>query len=343
MMLKQAAGQAFRDTTVWLTTRLRPSSPRARLRTRLYLLSAPVIVVLLLAAGKMIGVGIVSNSAVSDFARHDIGALQRDVAFLQRFDVFDPAKTAFAAGDLNVLEGRLHDADGRFGDALARTGGPTSCPVRINLLLVRETLGDLATRAGKKDEAEGLYTDAMTVAQQAPANCFEGNVDPNEDRRAIRADSIPRLQRKIEALHRPPEAPSPPPSTLTAPPPPTSLTPTSGPPLPGLAPGEPTPNPTGEPAPATPTESPVPVPGPGPNMPELPQASGPGPVIGPDEGGPPNDGPGMLDPISPDRLPAAGNGSAPGHKLGPGAPPDRLRRLLDNSNAYGDNREMPND
>lgn len=79
-------------------------------------------------------------------------------------------------------------------------------------------------------------------------------------------------------------------------------------------------------------------------MPDLPQSSGgQGPVIGPDEGGAPNDGPGVIDPISPDRIPTAGSGSAPGHKLGPGTSGDRLRRLLDNSNAYGDNREMPAD
>jgi hypothetical protein len=291
----------------------------------------------------MIAAGIISNSAAADFSRHDIESLRDDVSLLQKFDVFDPAKTAFAAGDLNVLEGRLQDADARFGDALALTGFERSCPVRINLLLVRETLGDLATRAGEKNDAERRYADAMTLAQQAPANCFDGNSDPNEDRQAIRADSVPRLQRKIDALHRPPEPSSPPPSTVTPPPPPTSLTPTSGPPLPGLAPTESSAAPTGEPAPESPAQQPKPAPGPGPNMPELPQAAGgQGPVIGPDEGGAPNDGPGTLDPISPDRLPAAGNGSAPGHKLGPGGPPDRLRRLLDNSNAYGDNREMPN-
>ena len=342
MMLKQAAGQALRDATAYLRTRLRPRSPRARLRVRLSLVSAPVIVVLLLAAAKMIGVGLVSNSAVSDFTRHDIEALQSDVSFLRRFDVFDPARTAFAAGDLAVLEGRLQDADSRFSDSLAKTDDASSCPVRINLLLVRETLGDLATRAGHRDDAERFYTDAMRLAQQAPANCFEGNSDPNADRQAIRADSIPRLQRKIDALHRPPEPTSPPPSTVTPPPPPTSLAPTSGPPLPGLVPApESTTAPTGEPSPATPSDAPMP--GPGPNMPELPQASGgQGPVIGPGEGGAPDDGPGVLDPISPDRIPTAGNGSAPGHKLGPGGPLDRLRRLLDNSNAFGDNREMPN-
>lgn len=338
---KTAIAQACRDATTWLTNTLRPATPRARLRARLYLVSAPVIVILLLAAAKLIGVGIVSNSAVSHFARHDIEALRGDVAYLQRFDVFDPGKTAFAAGDLNVLEGRLQDADDRFGDALARAAGDNSCPVRINLLLVRETLGDLATRAGNKADAERLYTDAMTLAQQAPAGCFEGNSDPHEDRRAIRTDSIPRLQRKIDALHRPPESSPPPPSTITAPPPPTSLTPTSGPPLPGLE--EPTPSPTGEPAPPTASQAPEPMPGPGPNMPEPPQAAGgQGPVIGPDEGGAPDEGPGMLDPISPDRIPTAGNGAAPGHKLGPGDPLERLRRLLDNSNAYGENREKPN-
>lgn len=313
-----------------LMLRLRPDSPRERLRVRLYLMSAPAVVGLLLAALQLIGIGVVSRTAVSNFSSHDIAALHDDVAFLSRFDVFEPAKTAFAAGDLRVLEGRLRDAESAFNQSLERTTAEQSCPVRINLLLVRETLGDLATREGKRDDAERFYVAAMQLAQQAPAHCFEGNTDANEDRKAIRGDSIPRIQRKIDALHRPPEPPAPSASSVVPQPAPTSLVPTSGPPLPGLDPSYPSSDSAQG--------------GPGPNMPQLPEAAGgQGPVIGPGTGDGPNGGPGLLDPISPDRLPTAGSGQAPGHRLGPGDASDRLRRLLDNSNAYGDNREMPND
>ncbi|BBX06948.1 hypothetical protein [Mycolicibacterium aichiense] len=296
--------------------------------------SAPVIVLLLLLAAKLIGVVMVGNSTIADFAAHDIDALHEDVARLQVFDVIEPGKSTFAAGDLAVLEGELDRAERQFADALNRISDGESCPVRINVELVRETMGDLATRAGNRERAQQSYTDALTVVQQAPGGCFAGNDDPNQDRRATRADSIPRLERKLANLQAPPATPLPPPAQIGPQSPPTSLTPTSVPPLPGLGPPpEQGPGPSPGPGPG-----PSPAPGPGPNMPQLPQnGGGQVPVVGPDDGG---DGPGALDPVSPDRLPTAGDGAAaPAHRLGPGDPLDKLRDLLDNSNATGDNRE----
>jgi hypothetical protein len=336
MMLRKMPSVAARSASEWLSGFLRPMSARTRLRRRLYLLSAPVIIGLLLAALKMISVGIVSNWAATDFRHHDIEALRDDVFMLGILDLIDPAKTSFAAGDLKVLEGRLHDADDRFSESLSRTDAAQSCPVRINLLLVRETLGDLATRTGNKNDAERLYTIAIAVAADAPAGCFAGNTDSNADRRAIREHAVSRLKEKLDVLHQPP-APAPPPAaTVTPQPSPTSLTPlTSAPPLPGLPPSSPSPSHGPGPAPTS-----EPVPRPGPNMPQLPPGATQGPVFGPDSG---NDrapqGPGPLNPVSPDRIPIGGGGGAAGHRLGPGDPLDKLRTLLDNSNAYGDNQE----
>ena len=252
------------------------STARARLRRRLFLLSAPVAVVLLLAAAKMIVITAVGHSAATDFRRHDTEALRHDVAWLRLFDVIDPAKTSFAAGDSDVLEGRLRDADDRFSESLSRTGESQACPVRVNLLLVRETMGDMAARAGNTHEAEPLYTAALAVATEAPPLCFAGNDDPDPDRRATRDEAVPRLHRKLDLLHRAPP-------TVIAPPQP-------GPPPP-----------PGGPAPGRPLFEP--------------------------------------DPGSPDRIPVVDSGPPPARVLGPGDPLDRLQRLLDNSNASGDNQE----
>jgi hypothetical protein len=340
MMLKKSPRAAVQDFVRRQLFTSRPASARIRLRRRLYLFSAPVVAMLVLAAAKAILVGIVGNSAIPDFTRHDIEALRDDVSLLSIFDVIDPAKTSFVAGDLSVLEGRLQDADARFSDSFSRTDERQSCPVRVNLLLIRETLGDLATRAGDKQRAEGLYTAGLTLANDAPPACFAGNADPNPDRRAIREHSVLRLHQKLDILHRPPAA-APPPASMVVPPPlPTSLTQlTSAPPLPGL-PESSTPSST---APGQgPAPAPEPGPGPGPNMPEPPQTgTAPVPILGPDgdsNEGP--EGPGPLNPVSPDRLPTGGgNGAAPGHRLGGGVPLDQLRKLLDNANAYGDNQE----
>ncbi|WP_087078530.1 hypothetical protein [Mycobacterium dioxanotrophicus] len=360
MMLMKESGAAVRAATRRVLTYYRSGPNRLRLRRRLYLLSAPVIVVLLAVAAKLISVVVAGNWAASDFDRHDIDALRDDISILGTFNVVDPAKTSFAGGDLMVLEGRLTDAEARFGESLSRTDPAASCPVRVNLELVQETLGDLATRGNDKQAAERWYNAAIAIVKQAPAHCFEGNDDANADRKAIRDQALPRLEEKLRNLHRPPPPPSAPPQTMTPQPAPTTLTPTSAPPLPGLpgasqspspAPGEPgaPPSPApGQPGDGQQTPGAAPPPGPGPNMPS-PQTPEPTMTPGPPTGsggdapiaGPDGGGPDALNPVSPDRLPSTGNGRAPGQRLGDGNALERLKILLDNANAHGGNQESP--
>jgi hypothetical protein len=362
MMLMKESGAAVRAAARRMLMRFRSGPARLRLRRRLYLFSAPVIVVLLMVAAKMISVVVAGNWAAADFDRHDIDALRDDISTLEIFNVIDPGKTSFASGDLMVLEGRLTDAEARFGESLSRTDPAASCPVRVNLELVQETLGDLATRGNDKAAAERWYNAAIAVVKEAPAQCFEGNDDANADRKAIRAQALPRLEEKLRNLHRPPPPPSAPPQTVTPQPAPTSLTPTSAPPLPGLpgasqspAPGQsgasPSPapgQPPGGPGDGQQTPGAAPPPGPGPNMPS-PETAEPTMTPGPPTGaggdapiaGPDGGGPDVLNPVSPDRLPSTGSGSRPGQQLGGGDPLERLKILLDNANAHGGNRESP--
>jgi hypothetical protein len=186
-------------------------------RRRLVLYSAPLCIAVLLVSIKMISVVVLGDSARSAFARHDIGALDADVSSLQILDVIEPGTTAFAAGTADALAGRLADAERSFAEAL---GHADSCPARVNLLLVRETLGDIAFRDGQRDAAISRYRDALTVAQQAQPQCFAGNDDPDEQRRAVRADAVPRLERKLALVQGPALAPPPPPPAVAAPPPP---------------------------------------------------------------------------------------------------------------------------
>ena len=234
-----------------------------------------------------------------------------------------------------MLEGRLQDADARFSDSFSRTDKRQSCPVRVNLLLIRETLGDLATRAGDKQQAEHLYTAGLTLANDAPPACFAGNADPNPDRRAIREHSVLRLHQKLEILHRPPAAAPPPASIVVPPPPPTSLTQlTSAPPLPGLPESS-------APSSTAPGQGAAPTPEPDRTCPSL-RRQAPHPsrssgriatVTRVRRGQAPSIRFRLIDFQREVTARRPGTGSAAG------VPLDRLRKLLDNSNAYGDNQE----
>ncbi|BCI55932.1 hypothetical protein NIIDNTM18_52100 [Mycolicibacterium litorale] len=189
------------------------------MRRRLLILSAPAALVAVLLAVKLLSVVFAGNAAVRDYADRDADALATDAAVLGVVDIVEPAKAPFVAGTAAVLERRLDDADALFTEALARTPAAESCPVRVNLALVRERRGDDAAFVGRNADARGLYTHALDIVAQAPASCFAGNTDPDEQRRAVRADTAPRLQAKIDGLRNaPPVAPPPPP-----PPPPPPL------------------------------------------------------------------------------------------------------------------------
>ncbi|MGV0836609.1 hypothetical protein [Mycolicibacterium thermoresistibile] len=192
---------------------------RLRLRRRLLLYSAPVAALVLLIAIKLISVVIAGNSAATNFADGDADGLRRNVATLQIANVIEPTKASFAAGALAVLDGRLEEADARFTEVLARTAPTESCPVRVNLELVRERQGDHAAWAGRPDDARERYTSALGIIDDAPPGCFADNTDPDPDRRAVRADAAARLAAKLAGLGAapPPAAPLPP---LAPPPPP---------------------------------------------------------------------------------------------------------------------------
>ncbi|MDX1888706.1 hypothetical protein [Mycolicibacterium sp. 050158] len=193
------------------------SRPRGtRQRRRLLAYSAPVAILLVLVLVKFCSVGIAGNAAVTDFANGDVDGLRTDVTVLEVADVVAPQTTAFAAGALAVLEDRLADADDRFATALAQTEPARSCGVRVNLELVRETLGDRAVASLDGRAALDAYRRAADVIDQAPPGCFTGSTDPDEQRRAVLDGAEARLRAKIDALAVPPPPPPPPPPAAAA-------------------------------------------------------------------------------------------------------------------------------
>lgn len=217
-----------------MTEARKPS--RLALRKRLVLFSAPVALVALIAAVKMISVVVAGNSAVTNFRDGAAEALADDSSTLTAVNVIERPKAPFAAGTAAVLDGRLDDADARFSEALSLTETAESCPVLVNLALVRERRGDIDTWEGRTDQSRERYRSALAIVEDAPGGCFENNADPDADRRAVRNDTVPRLQAKIDGLDNAPPPPAPPPPA--APPPPTAPPPVAGATDPEGRPGE---------------------------------------------------------------------------------------------------------
>ncbi|MDG5486110.1 hypothetical protein [Mycolicibacterium gadium] len=197
-------------------------SARLRLRRRLLVFSAPVALLLVVVIVKSVSVVIAGESAVSAFTERDNAGLRRAVDSLTVLNVIEPAKAYFAAGSLAVLDNRLEEADRQFSESLSRTEVGESCSVRVNLELVRETLGDRAAAVLDSRTAAAYFIGARTVVQEAPQGCFAGNTDPDPQRQAVLNEALPRLNQKIGAAQTAPPPPPPPTPLVTPPPPMTS-------------------------------------------------------------------------------------------------------------------------
>ena len=169
---------------------------RLVLRRRLVLFSAPVTLVALLAAAKMISVVVAGNAAVTNYRDGDTEALSGNTSVLNVLNVIEPAKAPFASGARRSLQGRLDEAEARFSEALALTDAGQSCPVLVNLELVRERRGDIDGWDGRRDQARERYRSALDIVRTAPPGCFENNTDPDPERRAVRDDAAARLAAK---------------------------------------------------------------------------------------------------------------------------------------------------
>lgn len=196
---------------------------RLRLRRRLLTYSAPLAVVALLVAVKLMSVAVAGNSALDAFTRGDGRTLRTDAAILGTVNLVQPANAPFAAGVAAVLDGRLEDAEAHFVEALALTDAAASCPALVNLELIRETQGDRAAAAGDTAGADERYVSALAIVADAPAACFAGNTDTDLQRRAVREDTEARLVAKRAALQAQASAvlpePTPPPPATPPPPP----------------------------------------------------------------------------------------------------------------------------
>lgn len=201
------------------------------MRRRLIILSAVPALIALLLAVKLISVVVVGSSAQRHFDAGDVSGMHDDVSLLRILNVAEPANAAFAAGGLAVLEGRLDEADAQFSAVLDRTGAAESCPVRVNLELVRERRGDIDAWEARLDEARRRYDSALSAIADAPAGCFAGNTDPDPERQAVRRDAAARVRAKIDRLGAVAPLAPPPPSPLAAPPAPAA--PPNAPPDPG--------------------------------------------------------------------------------------------------------------
>ncbi|ADG96714.1 conserved hypothetical protein [Segniliparus rotundus DSM 44985] len=332
---------------------------RALLRRRLCALCAPFVALALLSAGYLFWVCATGKDAVGLFDRQDVPHLHEKARSLLDWDILEPWKAHFAEGDADILEGRLTAAEQHFSEAVALADNPDSCPARINLVVVLESLADEHTNAGGLAHARADLAKAHDAMRDAPAGCFTPKPAAAGDQDArLFAETTARLRVKADQLahgdlrydphdstyhYTPgdstakletPPGPGPCPQTndpeQTAcirdkdqPPPPSDSSEQQDPSDDGA---EQHPRGDGAPPEASPPQGSASPPG----------RSGP-------QGGPsdPNTAGGSINDIGPDRLPAPGLGPLQ-HKLNPqsgGDPADKIKQAQADANGSGEDHE----
>lgn len=151
-----------------------PRSPgRRRLRRRLLLASAPVVLAALLLAAKLVSLNLVHGQTLEAYrAGHEVAA--QDWAGRQGWvNVVEPFRAAFAMGDAYLLVPRYDEARPWFEKALEQVpkGGLDECKVRVNLGLTYERLGDEAKARERTLEWQQFYAKGLETTRQRPPLC----------------------------------------------------------------------------------------------------------------------------------------------------------------------------
>ncbi|MGN7200035.1 hypothetical protein [Arthrobacter sp. SAFR-044] len=172
-------------------------------RRRLLLWSALPVLLVLCAAAKLLSLGMLAQRAAAGFEAGNASAVRTAAGGLGIANMVEPHKAPFAAGDAAVLAGDDGTARALFEQSLTMVpdGSGDECPVRVNLVLVIERLGDQRLQAGDPASAVPLFSQALDVAGQAPEICLSGEADPGAGGRL--AEARERLENKLEAAGHP--------------------------------------------------------------------------------------------------------------------------------------------
>jgi hypothetical protein len=156
---------------------------RRRLRRRLLLWSAPVVLVVLLVALKLLSLPLFAALAQHSY---DGRAYERAASLTEPLGVanlVEPWVHHFDRGTAYAQVGVLDVARDEFLAALdlAPEGDETvSCVIRTDLVLVIEAQGDAALLELRYADAEQLYELGQATVAEAPEGCFRPPEDPQQ-------------------------------------------------------------------------------------------------------------------------------------------------------------------
>lgn len=145
---------------------------RRRRRRRLLLLAGiPFALLALAVAAVFIGRHLIGAETVRSY---EAASYEQSLNSSQRqkiLNLYEQWKAPYDTGTSYLQLGLNPEARAELEDALALAAGAQQCPVRANLAIAVERLGDQAQAAGDEAGAQQLYREALQVIEERPAEC----------------------------------------------------------------------------------------------------------------------------------------------------------------------------
>lgn len=142
-----------------------------RRRKRLMLIGIPFAIVALLVAAKFLSMTIIANRTVSSYAEGDYETALNSAQQQKFLSVVEQWKPPYNTGTVYLQLGLNPEARAELEAALPLAKGADECPVRSNLAISIERIGDAAVEGGDAAAALTAYEQALEVLAQAPGEC----------------------------------------------------------------------------------------------------------------------------------------------------------------------------
>lgn len=140
------------------------STPR-RMRTRLVLITLPLVLIALAFSGKLVSLGIFADQGTRSYAGEEYATSAGQFDGLMLWNAFQPWIAPFDRGTAYAAAGDFPAATEDLSQALVLAPEGRTCEVRVNLALAWEQQGDAHAQAGSSESAVRMWETALAVIE----------------------------------------------------------------------------------------------------------------------------------------------------------------------------------
>ncbi|QPZ37204.1 hypothetical protein [Paramicrobacterium chengjingii] len=140
------------------------TKPR-RMRTRLVLITLPLVLIALAFSGKLISLGVIADQGSRTYAGEQYKTSASQFDGLMPWNAFESWVAPFDRGTAKAAAGDFPAATEDLSQALVLAPDGRTCEIRVNLALAWEQQGDAHAEAGSTEGAARMWETALAVIE----------------------------------------------------------------------------------------------------------------------------------------------------------------------------------